>query len=280
MHARILVPCVIIFMRRVLKNYLHRYWRTVVLGGLSQLRDVTPSGAMSPLGSPRGQSQGLRPFLILINDLSLTGNFNAQLWKYADDTTTLVVVAKGGASNAQHIADCSVAQWFLDNRVQLNSEKCKELTIKSPSLKSSPSSILFLEKLTCLKQFLRSAKQLGVNETVKKASDERLYFLVQLKRARLPCRDLVLFYVTCRRTILVYVAPVFFYALPKYLRCELERVQKRAMSIICPICLMTRHLRKLVFQTLFHIARTYVTRTVTRFLTLPLATRITNLTSY
>ena len=29
-------------------------------------------------------------------------------------------------SNAQLIADC-VAQWSLDNRVQLNSEKCKEL---------------------------------------------------------------------------------------------------------------------------------------------------------
>ena len=29
-------------------------------------------------------------------------------------------------------------------------------------------------------------------------------------------------------------APVFFYALPKYLQCELERVQKRALSIICP----------------------------------------------
>ena len=120
--------------------------------------------------------------------------------------------------------------------------------------------------------------QLGVNETVKKAS-ERLYFLVQLKRARLPCRDLVLFYVTCRRTIPVYVAPVFSYALPKFFLRELERVQKRAMSIICPICLMTRHLRKLVFQPLFHFARTYVTRAMTRFLTLPLATRIANLTS-
>ena len=91
-------------------------------------------------------------------------------------------------------------------------------------------------------EVLRSAKLLGatiitsdlswnehVNETVKKAS-KRLYFLVQLKRARLPCRDLVVFYATCIRSILVYVAPVFFYALPmaKYLRCELsmERVQK------------------------------------------------------
>ena len=75
---------------------------------------------------------------------------------------------------------------------------------------------------------VRSAKLLGViitsdlswnelvNETVKKAS-KRLYFLVQLKRAKLPCRDLVLFYAICTRSILVYSAPVFFYALTKYL---------------------------------------------------------------
>ena len=31
-----------------------------------------------------------------------------------------------------------------------------------------------------------------------------------------------------------YAAPVFFYALPKYLKDELVRVEKRAMSIICP----------------------------------------------
>ena len=93
-------------------------------------------------------------------------------------------------------------------------------------------------------EVVRSAKLLGViitsdlswnehiNETVKKAS-KRLYFLVQFKRAKLPCRDLVLFCATCIRSILVYAAPVFFYALPKYLQCELERVQKRALSIIC-----------------------------------------------
>ena len=31
-----------------------------------------------------------------------------------------------------------------------------------------------------------------------------------------------------------YEVPVFHYSLPKYLMPELERVQKRAMSIICP----------------------------------------------
>ena len=76
-------------------------------------------------------------------------------------------------------------------------------------------------------EVFRSAKLLGVtitgdlswdqhfNETVNKVS-KRLYFLVQLKRAKLPCWDLVLFYVTCIRSILVYAATVFFYALPKY----------------------------------------------------------------
>ena len=67
-----------------------------------------------------------------------------------------------------------------------------------------------------------------INETVEKES-KRLYFLVQLKRAKLPCRDVVLFYATRRRSILVYAAPVFFYAMPRYLQCELERVQKRAL---------------------------------------------------
>ena len=114
-----------------------------------------------------------------------------------------------------------------------------------------------------------------INETVKKAS-KRLYFLVQLKRAKLPRTDLVLFYATCIRSIPVYAAPAFFYALPKYLQRELERVQKRHYQSFAPVCLMTRHLMKLVFQPLFHIARTYVTG----FLTLPSATRITNLTSY
>ena len=41
------------------------------------------------------------------------------------------------------------------------------------------------------------------------------------------------FYTACIRSVLTYAAPVFFYALPKYLKDELVRVEKRAMSIIC-----------------------------------------------
>ena len=72
-----------------------------------------------------------------------------------------------------------------------------------------------------------------VSEVTKKAA-KRLYFLLQLKRARVPQKDLCLFYITCVRSVIDYAAPVFHHALPAYLLQELERLQKRAMRIICP----------------------------------------------
>ena len=68
---------------------------------------------------------------------------------------------------------------------------------------------------------------------IKKAA-KRLYFLIQLKRARVSQNELCLFYVKCVRSVIDYVALVFKYSLPAFLMQELERVQKRAMQIICP----------------------------------------------
>lgn len=47
-----------------------------------------------------------------------------------------------------------------------------------------------------------------VNDVIKKAA-KRLYFLVQLKRAKDLCNDLGLFYITCVRSVLDYAIPVF-----------------------------------------------------------------------
>ena len=81
----------------------------------------------------------------------------------------------------------------------------------------------------------------------KSSEQSSLYFLSQLKRARVAKQDLVPsesyhlgdrlllpFYTSCIRSILTYASPVFFYALPEYLKNELERIQKRALRIICP----------------------------------------------
>ena len=72
-----------------------------------------------------------------------------------------------------------------------------------------------------------------VNEIIKKAS-KKLYYLVQLKRAQVPPSDLVLFYTSCVRSGVDYAVPVFYNALPQYLKNELVRIEKRALSIILP----------------------------------------------
>ena len=126
--------------------------------------------------------------------------------------------------------------------ISSNNEKCKELRISfarnQPELQPIVVNGQELE-------VVHSAKLLGITITsdlpwndhidkVLKKASKCLYFLVQLKREKLPSNDLVLLYMTCIRSILSYTVPVFYYALPKYLQNDLERVQKRALSIIFP----------------------------------------------
>ena len=77
-----------------------------------------------------------------------------------------------------------------------------------------------------------------ISECIKKAN-KRLSFIVLLKRANVPLSDIVNFYCTMIRPVLEYCAPVFHHALPQYLSDDIEGVQKRALSIICP-CVVFR----------------------------------------
>ena len=72
-----------------------------------------------------------------------------------------------------------------------------------------------------------------VEELVKNAG-RKLYFLTQLKRARVTPQDLVAFYCACVRSSLDYACAVFHFSLPQYLQTELERIQKRALFTIYP----------------------------------------------
>ena len=110
-----------------------------------------------PSGVPQGTKLGPWLFLVLINDLEISTS-NTQLWKYVDDTTTSEIVAKGNESKSQLIAN-QVIQWSIDNRVQLNNDKCKELRIsfarKSPEFNPI---LINGEEL----EIVQSAKLLGV----------------------------------------------------------------------------------------------------------------------
>ena len=72
-----------------------------------------------------------------------------------------------------------------------------------------------------------------VDGLVKKAA-RKIYFLVQLKRARVRAEDLVAYYCACIRSSLDYACPVFHYSLPQYLQSDLERAPIRALACIFP----------------------------------------------
>ena len=69
-----------------------------------------------------------------------------------------------------------------------------------------------------------------IDQAIKKAS-ERMYFLIQLQRAKVPWNEIILFYTSCIRSVLTYASLVFFYVLPMYLRKDLKRIEKQAFAI-------------------------------------------------
>ena len=175
----------------------------------------------------------------MIDDLSTTGNCN--MWKYVDDTTISEVVQRSQNSDLQRLVDDLTRQVAI-NGFQLNEGKCKELCI---SFSRSPPDfdpiVVNSKDLECV----HKAKMLGVtlsvdlkwnahvDEIVKKVN-KRLYFLRQLKRAQVKCKELVLFYLTCIRSVMEYACALFHSSLPQYLSVDLERCQKRALRIMFP----------------------------------------------
>ena len=191
-----------------------------------------------PSGVPQGTKLGPWLFILMIQDLDISSPF---LWKFVVDTTASKILAKGSVSTAQNIAD-HVMQWSEENRLQLHPEKCKELRI---SFSREP---VVLDQVTVNGkeiELVDSAKLLGViisnnltsnahiKEVIKKTR-KRLYYLIQLKRARLLVKDLVLFYTSWMRSVMDYAVPVFYHGLPQYLKNDLIRLEKRAISIINP----------------------------------------------
>ena len=189
-----------------------------------------------PAGVPQGTELGPWLFLIMINDLSVA---NTNIWKYVDDTTLAKCVGKNATSSMQSRVDEFVTKSRADG-FQLNESKCKELRI---SFTKSENSLEPIAINNTNIEVVPSAKLLGVMissdlkwnvhlEMICKKVAALLYFLRQLKCAKVPTNDLLSFYTTCTRPVPEYTCPVFHTALSQHLSDQLERLQKRALRII------------------------------------------------
>ena len=176
----------------------------------------------------------------MINDLGGSG-FHS--WKYVDDITVAEIVPRRESSDIQSAVH-AVETWSCDNHMTLNAEKCKVMNIDSKKnrhafepviVDGNELSVVSSAKIFCVTLCSGLRWNDHVNEAITKAN-KRLYFLVLLKRAGVSPHDIIKFYCTVVRPSYEYCSHFFHHALPEYLVNDIERVQKRALSIISPDC--------------------------------------------
>ena len=86
--------------------------------------DCQSEWGLVPAGMPQGTKIGPWLFLLMINDLVV----DALTWKYVDDTTIAQTIPQGLTSDVQSTVS-AVEAWSIKNRMELNTDKCKEMCI-------------------------------------------------------------------------------------------------------------------------------------------------------
>ena len=192
-------------------------------------------------GVPQETKLGPWLYILMINDLNTVSN---SLWKYVDDTTLAEVIPRGGDSNIQSAVD-DIQNQSKTLKFTLNEDKCKEIRIQFSrdntnyqqlplgTINGKQVDLAFQSKVLGLTISSDLNWNGHIDNIVKKAS-KRLYFLRQLKRAKVSTTETMCFYCTCIRPIVEYPSPVFHYGIPIYLCKDIERIQRRAMKIIFP----------------------------------------------
>ena len=170
-----------------------------------------------PAGVPQGTKLGPWLFIMMINDLMPS---RVDQVKFVDDLTISETVPKFGHSTIQDSVS-NIQRWSDNNLLRLHDDKCKELRIDFKKNNSIFPPIYVNGKPL---EVVEEAKLLGltitsdlkwnkhVSNIVSKCS-KRLYLLVQLKRAKVPKKDIIQFYTTCIRPVLEYASAVFHFSL-------------------------------------------------------------------
>jgi len=159
--------------------------------------------------------------------------------KYVDDTTLYEIVHRNASSRMDQTVQEAI-DWAQSNNMKLNAEKTKEMVISFSHGSIDPTHMgdSVIQRETCVKLLGLSISSdltwsVHIDSIVKKAS-QRLFFLIQLRRAGAPTNDLLVVYFAAIRSILEYSCQVFHNRLTKDQCYYVERIQRRAFRIILP----------------------------------------------
>ena len=161
--------------------------------------------------------------------------------KFLDDTTIFEVVPIGQSSQLQQAAD-EATVWATRNNMQLNASKTKELFIYFGKQNLSvPPVIIEGQKI----ERVRATKLLGLTlndrltwedhiNSISKKANVRLHYLRHLKRAGVPCAQLITVYKALVRSVTEYACQVWANSITKQQSYLLEQIQRRALKIMLP----------------------------------------------
>ena len=250
-HNRLLQNCEKIGVRPAVLAWLASY-----LQGRSQVtkfENVLSDSVKIKGGVPQGSKIGPLAFVIHINDLpsvihsSENNNNDDSSSMFMDDTTlfeTMSVsehISGSVIGNSQRNLD-SVVQFTKDNKMQLHLNKCKEMQIDFrmnktviPPVKINNQSLNIVRSYKLLGLWFDDDLKWKTNtEYIIKKGSKRLYLLKILKSYKAPKDALKRFYIAVVRSVVEYRAQVWNGNLTKEQVKDIERIQKRAMKIICP----------------------------------------------
>ncbi len=186
---------------------------------------------------PQGAVFGMEGFCIYIDDLVP----ELPLYKYVDDSTTYSVMDKNSPNDdSLQVTINQISEWSEQNDMKMNPTKTHELLLHfgkaKPELVPITINDIEINRVT-------STKLVGVTiqenlkwdshiaEITKKASS-KLFFLGQLRKAKIPEKDLLTFYCSIIRPNLEYAVPVWGTGLSNALSKSIESIQRRALRII------------------------------------------------
>jgi hypothetical protein len=186
---------------------------------------------------PQGTLLGVLCFLCMINDLET----NCPTVKYVDDTTIYHVTSDTGDKSLQEAVN-EATDWSKCNDMRLNASKTKELLISfaksTPDVEEITIADTKVERVDhCTLLGLQISNtlswELHCNKVIKKANS-RLFFLKQLKRAKMSPMDIVATFLSIVRPILEYACQVWHPGLTVDQHDSLEKIQERALKIAMP----------------------------------------------